>query len=101
VRAGRIAGAYVGGVPDPKRDVLISLCERVLSAQMTLDQFERAWPEPVENAALAPLRETLEDAIEHTPGHLFRRDVNVRAWERSPEYADIVSHLERLRAAKD
>jgi hypothetical protein len=88
-------------VPDPKRDVLISLCERVLSAQMTLDEFERTWPEPVENACLVPLREALEDGIEHTPGYLIRRGVNIRAWQRSPEYADIVSHLRQLREAKD
>jgi hypothetical protein len=100
-RGGRISGAYVDGVPDPKRDVLISLCERVLSAQMTLEEFERTWPEPVENAPLAPLREALEDGIEHTPGYLFRRGVNIQAWQRSPEYADIVSHLRQLREATD
>ena len=68
---------------------------------MTLDEFERAWPEPVENAGLAPLREALEDGIEHTPSHPFRRDVNVQAWQRSPEYADIVSHLRQLREASN
>jgi hypothetical protein len=88
-------------VPDPKHDVLISLCERVLSAQMTLDEFERAWPEPVETAALAPLREALAEGIEHTPGYFLRRGVNIRAWQRSPEYADLVSHLRRFREAKD
>jgi hypothetical protein len=90
-------GAYVGGVPDPTRDLLISLCERVLDAEMMLDEFEQAWPEPVENPALAPLREALQDGIEHTPGHIFRPSVNIRAWQRSPEYADIASHLRRLR----
>ena len=88
-------------MPDPTRDVLISLGERVLSGGMkTLDEFDRAWPEPVENPDLAPLREALEDGIEHTPGYFFRPGVNIRAWQRSPEYADIVSHLRRLREAK-
>jgi hypothetical protein len=88
-------------VPDPQRDVLISLFDRVLSGRMTLDEFERAWPEPVENAGLAPLREALEDGIEHTPSYPFRRGVNVEAWQRSPEYADIVSHLRQLREANN
>ena len=88
-------------MPDPNRDVLISLCERALRADMTLDELERAWPEPVQNGALRPLREALEDGIEHTPGYFLRRGVNVRAWQRSPEYADILHHLERLRDAKD
>jgi hypothetical protein len=97
----RIAAAYVDDVPDPNRDVLISLCERALRADVTLDDLERAWPEPVENSALRPLREALEDGIEHTPGYFLRRRVNVRRWKSSPEYADIVSHLRRLRDARD
>jgi hypothetical protein len=65
--------AYLDGVGDPDRDVLISLCERVLSAEMTLDELQRAWPDRVESPALGPLREALEDGIEHTPGESFRR----------------------------
>jgi hypothetical protein len=87
-------------VGDPDRDVLISLCERVLSAEMTLDELQRAWPDPVESPALAPLREALEDGIEHTPGDSFR-GVHNRRWQQMPEYDDIGSYLQRLREAKD
>lgn len=88
-------------MPDPDRELLISLCERVLTGEMTLDEFDRAWPEPVENPALGPLRDALEDGIEHTPGFLFRRGVNIPVWHRSPEYAEIMSHLRRLREPED
>jgi hypothetical protein len=90
----------VGAVSDPGRDVLISICERVLSAQLTLDEFERAWPEPAEDPSLAPLRAALEDGIEHTPGYWFRPGVDMRAWQRSPEYGEIESYLRSLRQAQ-
>lgn len=80
--------------------MLISLCERVLSARLTLDEFHGSWPEPVENPALAPLREALKTGIEHTPGYWFRRGVDMRGWQSSPEYGDIESYLQRLREAK-
>ena len=81
-------------MPDPSRDALISLCERVLSAEITLDELERAWPEPVESAGLASLRETLEDAIEHTPA-------DPRPGRTPPEYDDVRFYLGRLREASD
>jgi hypothetical protein len=87
-------------MPDPERAALISLCERALSAEMTLEELQRAWPEPVENPSLAPLREALEDGIEHTPSFLYRRGVNMRAWRRSPEYDDIESYVQQLRDAE-
>jgi hypothetical protein len=85
---------------DPAREVLISLCERALAGEVTLDDFERAWPEPVQDPDLAPLRETLEDGIEHVPGHLLRRGVNLRVWRRSPEFAQINSFLQHLRSSE-
>jgi hypothetical protein len=75
-------------VADPERHVLISLCQQVLAGQLWLDDLDRAWPEPVDNPALAPLREALEDAVEHTPGYWYHPGVNIRAWRRSPQYAD-------------
>jgi hypothetical protein len=91
--------AYFDGVADPDRDGLISLCEQVLSAEITLDDLQRAWPDPVENPSLARLREALEDGIEHTPGYWFRPGVNKRRWQKTPEYGDIGFYLQRLREA--
>jgi hypothetical protein len=81
-------------MPDPPKKVLISLCERALAGDIWLDELERIWPEPAEDPNLASLGEALEDAITHTPGYLLRRGINVRAGERSPEYADVEAHLD-------
>ena len=67
---------------------------------MTLDELQRAWSDPVESPALAPLREALEDGIEPTPGDSFR-GVHKRRWQQMPEYGEIGSYLQRLREAKD
>jgi hypothetical protein len=87
-------------VPDPLPAVLVSLCERALAGTIGLEELEQAWPEPVEDAALAPLREALEEGLTHTPGHLGRREVNLRAWQQMPEYGDIEFYLRRLREAQ-
>jgi hypothetical protein len=84
-------------VSDPRAGVLISLCERALAGALALEQLVDAWPEPVENAALLPLRRALEDGVAHTPGHWPRPGVDVRAWQEMPEYGDIEFYLRRLR----
>lgn len=86
-------------VSDPERDALISLCERVLSAEMTVDELQRDWPGPVENPALVSLREALEDGIEHTPVD-STGGLHERRWQQTPEYDDIAFYLQRLREAK-
>ena len=83
---------------DPVLVVLVSLCERALAGTLGLEELAEAWPEPVEDAALAPVREALEDGITHTPGELGT--VNLRAWQQMPEYNDIEFYLGRLREAE-
>jgi hypothetical protein len=85
-------------VLDPALIVLVSLCERALAGTLGLPELEEAWPEPVKDAALAPVREALEDAIMHTPGEMGT--VNLRAWQQMPEYDDIEFYLRRLREAE-
>ena len=84
-------------MPDPALVVLVSLCERALAGTLGLHELAEAWPEPVEDAALAPVREALEDGIAHTPGEIGL--VNLRAWQQMPEYDDIEFYLGRLREA--
>jgi hypothetical protein len=82
---------------DPARDVLVSLCERALAGALRMEDLDEAWPDPVEDSALVPLREALEDGLEHTPGHWRKPGVNLKAWQQTPEYDDIQFYLQRLR----
>jgi CHAD domain-containing protein len=84
-------------VPDPSRVAIISMCERALAGEISLDEFWETWPEPTKDPALAPAREALEEGITHTPSRLLRRGVDHKAWRASPEYADLEAQLHRLR----
>jgi hypothetical protein len=94
------AAAYRLGVADPDREKLVSLCEQVLSGDMTIDDLDQAWPAPVGNPSLARLREALEDGIEHAPVDP-QGGVNVERWQTMPEYDDIEFYLQTLREAVD
>jgi predicted nucleic acid-binding protein len=89
---------YGSTVADPPLEVLIALCERALAGELAFEELDRAWP-AVEDLNLAPVREVLEDGIEHTPRYWFSPGVNHRAWREMPEYHDIELVLERLRRA--
>jgi hypothetical protein len=84
-------------VPDPPREQLISMCERALAGNISLDEFWETWPEETSDPALAPIREALEEGIAHTPSRLFRGGVDTRAWRRSPEYSGLETALRRVK----
>jgi hypothetical protein len=84
-------------VPGPPRTEIISTCERALAGEISLDEFWETWPEPATDPALAPAREALEDGITHTPSHLLRRGVDIKAWRRSSEYSELETELRRLK----
>lgn len=82
---------------DPAPAALISMCERALAGEISLDELDELWPLPVESDALVPFREALEDGIEHTSGYRTRPGLNLTAWQRMPEFSDIEFYLGRLR----
>jgi hypothetical protein len=82
---------------DPAWNVLASLCERALARTLEMEGLEKAWPEPVEDSALVPLREALEYGVEHTPRYRGKPGVNLKAWQRMLESDDIHFYLRGLR----
>jgi hypothetical protein len=71
--------------------------ERALAGEMGFEELSQAWPLPVENGALVPLREALEDGIGHTPVDRSRAGVDLEAWDQMPEFSDIEFYLRRLK----
>jgi hypothetical protein len=84
-------------VGDSDRRSLILLCERALAGEIGLGELSQAWPLPVENGALVPLREVLEDGIVHTPVDRSRAGVDLEALEQMPEFSDIEPYLRLLK----
>ena len=77
-------------MPDPAPATLASLCERAIARDLDRQALDAAWPEPVTDPALIPLRDALADGIEHTP-------IDGEAWRHMPDYADIQFYLAQLR----
>jgi hypothetical protein len=94
-------------------DEVIALVERALRAELTLDQLATLWPPVPAEHPLAEVREDLEFAVEHIPGHcsgprrgFLRRpsgewQADPELWKTSVEYDDLQRHLSRLRSAQD
>jgi hypothetical protein len=94
-------------------DDVIALVERALRAELTLDQLATLWPPIPAEHPLAEVREDLEFAVEHIPGHrsgprrgFVRRpsgewQPDLELWKDSVEYDDLQQHLSRLRSARD
>jgi hypothetical protein len=83
---------------DPSPPELISLCRRVLAADISEDELRQAWPDEPADPQLATLRETLFSGLEHMPGTVVdgRWQLDEDAWRTTPEYDDIEAYLERL-----
>jgi hypothetical protein len=109
----RVRSGSLLGVSELSIDEVIALVERALRAELTFDQLATLWPPlPVEHP-LAEVREDLEFAVEHIPGHrsgprrgFLRRpsgewQSDLELWKDSVEYDDLQRHLSRLRSAQD
>jgi hypothetical protein len=95
---------------DPNLQDVIALLESALRAEISFDDLPRLWPSAPADPYLAEVREDLEFALEHIPGHRTgprRRPFGGRTgpwrpdpefWKTSVEYDDLRTHLTRLRA---
>jgi hypothetical protein len=83
---------------DPSVPELISLCRRVLAADISEEELRRAWPEDPTDQQLATLRETLFAALEHMPGTVVDGvwQLDEDAWRTTVAYDEIEKYLERL-----
>jgi hypothetical protein len=85
-------------VADLRREDVIDLYERALRIDITLDEAERLWPDPPQDAELAAIRKDLLFGLEHVPGSRRHPDGDPERWRQMPEYDDIERHVRRLRA---
>lgn len=74
---------------DQARSHLLDLCERVLRAELTLEEFYSVEPARGADPLLDLVADDLEDAIEHMPGKAFSREVKMESWIDSEAYLTV------------
>lgn len=63
------------------------VCEKAKEGTLKLDIFYDQWPkEANSNPLFKQIYEDIEDAIEHTPGFLFRKGIDLKSWYASDMY---------------
>lgn len=66
------------------------ICLEVLSGTTDLEDLYNLWPEEAsQDPFLLVIFEDLEEGVEHIPGRLARREVNLRMWRASSWYSTI------------
>jgi hypothetical protein len=58
-----------------------AICEKALGAELNLDQFYNQWPERANDSTFLKLVfEDLVNGISHTPGKIFKKEVDFEEW---------------------
>lgn len=70
--------------------LLARLCSRAITADIGLDELTREQPDGLDHRLLQSIWEDLADAVEHTPGRWPGGGVDRKAWERSPQYVQLL-----------
>jgi hypothetical protein len=74
------AAEYLRAVADLSREDVIDLCERALRIDITLEEAERLWPDPPQDAEFAAIREDLLFGLGHVPGSRRHPDGDPERW---------------------
>jgi hypothetical protein len=82
--------------------VISALCKDALYGKLKLEEFYKRWPHEADSDPfLRQLYEDIEDGVQHTPGFVFKQNVDLDAWGKSREYLVLYLDLSLLNLNED
>jgi len=82
--------------------LVLNLCQMAIKGELKIGDLSRLWPKEANNVCfLLSIYEDVENGVEHIPGFLFKKGIDLVSWQQSDMYMALYLDIILLRKYGD